>query len=433
MLAQAILLSPLGDQAADEDLRRELLPDIEHVRKCQKAIREQISKNQELKRLPALRPTLTSREVLQLAKYSRVYSQCGLYNEAENLLVRVRDFVSSKHGAAHPVTVRVQLALSQIYLGRRRAPEAEKLLNDVLDICTEFHGKDAHLSLTVMDELGVNQRTHGHLLAAQRCHQIAKDEMSRTLGPDHEDTLKATVRLGKVHHQSRRYHEAKELHSATLEGMKKNERLSLDHHETLDAQESLALDCLLVGGGSNLEYAHQLLTDALERRTKKLGKEHQHTLVMKLNYLRVRSAQGFHEEAEQEMRAGLAIATRNLGANYIGTLYGASRFGLLLICRNRFTEAEDFLQKTIKLWDNVPDSRGGAHPTLLTTMYYLSHSYRLQEKYDEALELCFQIRHKLESIDGREHPFWAELEQMIEALKDPADRGSCLSDEWKIR
>lgn len=39
-LAQAILLPPLGSAEADEDLRRGLLPHIDHVQRCQQALRE---------------------------------------------------------------------------------------------------------------------------------------------------------------------------------------------------------------------------------------------------------------------------------------------------------------------------------------------------------------------------------------------------------
>lgn len=73
MLTQAILLQPLGDQEADEHLRKELLPHIEYVRKRQDEIRNQISYNHGLGKW--LQPTLTPRGTLRLTKYSRIYSQ----------------------------------------------------------------------------------------------------------------------------------------------------------------------------------------------------------------------------------------------------------------------------------------------------------------------------------------------------------------------
>lgn len=78
MLAHAILLSPLGDGPAVEDFRRDLLPHAEHVRNCQDENRVKFEKNQKMsnpklsKWLPNLQPMSTPRDIIRLAKYSRV-------------------------------------------------------------------------------------------------------------------------------------------------------------------------------------------------------------------------------------------------------------------------------------------------------------------------------------------------------------------------
>ncbi len=434
VLAQAILLPPLGDQEADEDLRRELLPHIEYVRKRQDEIRIQISHNQGLgKWLPAVQPILTPREALRFAKYSRVYSQSANYKESENLLLVVRDFVSSKRGADHPVTIRVQLGLAGAYLGQGRGPDAANLLEEVLKICTRSFGDDAQLTLQVMDLLGENHWQQGRVLTAKTLHETAIDRMTRTLGAEHEDTLRAITHLGRVHDRFLRYHEAKRLHSTAWEGMRKADVLGPNHHDTLTAQDSLAMAYLCIGGNANLELAYQLETDILNKRKQKLGKEHQWTLHSVLNLSRINFARGFSDEAERGLRAGLMVAHRNLGAEHFGTLFGESRLGLMLICQKRYAEAEELLLKTIETYKIMPGGREGRHPDRLSAMFHLAHCYRLQQKFQPAINICHEIISIMEQIEGRLHPYMRLFEQTRDALSDPNDRGRSLTDEWIFR
>ena len=434
VLTQAILLPPLGDQEADEDVRRELLPHIEFVRERQQEIQSHIRYNQALgKWLPAVQPTLTPREAVRLAKYSRVYSQAGNFREAENLLLVVRDFVSSKRGPDHPVTIRVQLGLAGAYLGQGRGTDAAELLEEVLETCTGSFGDNAQLTLQVMDLLGENHWQQGRVLTAKAFHETAIDRMTRTLGAGHEDTLKAMTHLGRIHDRFLLYEESKRLHLTAWEGMKKPEVFGPTHHDTLVTQDNLAMAYLCLGGNANLELAYQLENDVFHKRTQRLGKEHQWTLHSVLNLSRINFARGFYKEAETKLRVGLEVAHRNLGDDHFGTLFGESRLGLMLICQKRYAEAEDLLSRTIAIYKVMPGGRDGKHPDRVSAMFHLVHCYRLQQKYEPAVALCHEIVAIMISIEGTEHPYMKLFEQTRDALSDPNDRGRSLSDEWIFR
>ena len=434
VLTQAILLPPLGDQEADEDVRRELLPHIEFVRRQQQEIQDQIRYNQILgKWLPVVQPTLTPREAVRLAKYSRVYSQGANFREAENLLLIVRDFVSRKRGPAHPVTIRVQLGLAGAYLGQGRGPDAADLLEEVLETCIRSFGDSAQLTLQVMDFLGENHWQQGRALTAKSLHETAIDRMTRTLGAGHEDTLRAMTHLGRIHDRFLRYDESKRLHLTAWEGMKKADVLGPTHHDTLAAQDSLAMVYLCLGGDANSELAYQLEADVLNKRREKLGKEHQWTLHSVLNLSRINFARGFHDEAERDLRAGLEVAHRNLGDDHFGTLFGESRLGLMLICQKRYAEAEILLYRTIEIYKVMPGGREGRHPDRLSAMFHLAHCYRLQQKFEPAITLCREIVAIMVLIEGSTHPYMKLFERTRDALSDPNDRGRSLGDEWIFR
>lgn len=141
--------------------------------------------------------------------------------------------------------------------------------------------------------------------------------MTRTLGAEHEDTLRAITHLGRVHDRFLRYHEAQRLHFIAWEGMRKADVLGSNHHDTLTAQDSLAMAYLCIGGDASFELAYQLETDILNKRKQKLGKEDQWTLHSVLYLSRIDFARGFHDEVARGLRAGLIVAHKNLGPSIL--------------------------------------------------------------------------------------------------------------------
>lgn len=426
-LAQAILLPPLGDQAADEDFRRDLLPHVEHVRKHQADIQKRIMNNQK----SGLRPIYSRRKILQLAKFSRIYAQCGLWDEAERLQLTVRDYIVGRVGMKHPRAIRIQLALSGTYWAQGRGHEAADLQLKVLETCRMSLGDDDQMTLKVMDALAVSNWMQGRYREALKLHESSIERMIRTLGPNHEDTLRAKDHLGRVHFKYFRWPEAKALHFAALEGMRKAKALGPNHLDTLSAMENLAMTNLLIGGGL-LASAQALMEEVTRQRKEKLGKEHPFTLLANLNLARIKGARGYHDEAEIEIRSGLSVAERNLGVRHIGTLYGKARLGQLLLCRKRLTDAEEVLLEVVENHRHMATDRDGAHPDRLIAMFYLLHCYRLQSNFEDALSVCGEVIRGLNAIGGESHPFMKLLLETQKALNDPRDRGKSLSQEWAV-
>lgn len=169
MLAQAILLPPLGDQAADEDFRRDLLPHVEYVQTRQAEIREQVFRNQRASKwLWAVQPTFTRREAIRLAKFSRIYAHCGLWDEAMKVQTIVKNFVCENLGTDPPNAIRIHIALSLTYRAQGRGTEAAKLQKIVLGACISSLGKDDATTLKVMDALGESNWQLGHFKVAKK-------------------------------------------------------------------------------------------------------------------------------------------------------------------------------------------------------------------------------------------------------------------------
>ena len=200
-LAQCILLPPLRMEEADEDLRRDLLPHVDHVHVLQNEVFKQLEESQPRRLLlwNPIRPCTDRKRIYQMARYSLVYMQSGLWDETERLLLNVAEFVIPRLGEEHAVSHRVQLALAETYWQLGRGHDAANLQERVLQVCDRSLGTMADRSLEVADKLGVSRWQQGRFKEALALHTRALNGMTENLGSEHPDALRAVDHLGRIH------------------------------------------------------------------------------------------------------------------------------------------------------------------------------------------------------------------------------------------
>lgn len=414
-LAQCILLPPLGASESDEELRRDLLPHLDQVRKYQREIRTKINGNLKRRRIawPNHTPAFDRGQARQCAKFSRVYSQCGRWDDAERLQLAVKDFLCDMLGPEHPYSIEILLALSNTYWQQSRGIEAAEVQQQVLQSCMKSLGPNHHKTLKVMTILGVSREYQGYFKAALPLQEQALEGLERTLGPDHEDTLIAFDNLGRIQWRYWRYDEAEALHSKAIAGMKKT--LGPKHLSTLTAMENLAMTYFEKGGVA-LNSAQELMIEVREQRKKILGKESPYTLLAICNLARIKSALGKNSEAEEDMLAALPIAERNLGGDHIGVLAARMHLARVFVRQQRYREAEDMLIHVIERYQHQNAARNGEHPDRIMAMFCLMQCYKEQGKIYEAILTGEDMTKALSVVDGHYHPIAKLLADTMEDL-----------------
>ena len=423
-LAQCILLPPLANTEEDERFRHELLPHVDHVRECQQEIQETIIRNKKRSRRPDWLFPKTSKsrnQIIQLARFSRVYAQCGRWNEAEKLQLEVKNFVAPL-GPEHPSTIRIKLALAGTYWQLGQGNEAAELQSQVLQAHVNLFGEEHPDTLKVMDLLGESRWQQGQFTNSLKLHEQAYNGFTRILGPGHANTLKAADNLGRAHATFWRMERARELLVMAVAGMRSHSELGPMHLDTLVAMDHLALAYLErqpyeYNGGEDLDRAYELSVEVLTSREKKLGKEHPFTLWAAANLARVKGARGDLVEAESDIRAGLTIAIRNLGAQHMGILFGRLHLGHNLMRQGRISEAIELLIEAADSGRHIASANNGEHPDRIGSLHQLSHCYKIQGKFDEAVKACEEAIHGLAAIGGQGHPYMMHLEGLLEELQ----------------
>ncbi|MCJ1315274.1 hypothetical protein MMC15_000591 [Xylographa vitiligo] len=423
ILAQAILLPPLDDKEEDEIFKRDLLPHIIHVQSNERMIRAKYLENQESRTrswLPVLQPRLDRDRALQLVKFSVIYTQCGLFEEAEKLQLQVAEFANKMLGMENTRTMDIMLLLSYTYWQLTRGDEAADLQERVLMACIEVRGSDDLKTLQIMNMFGTSRWQQGRIPEARQIHETAVTGLKKVLGDDHVDTLKAMSNLGRDIGKDFRFTEAIEIHLKVVPGLRK--KLGNFHLETLIAMDNLAMayfDRAAYGYGhpGDLDHALKLEEEVFEQRKEKLGREHLYTLWSGLNLARIKGVRGEIDEALSVFLPGHAIARRNLGETHFGVLLGKLHYGRILIYMKRYEEAEDILKEVI-------ESHGGprqGHPDRLLAIFSLINCRNLQGKEAETVVLLEELTESTKALFGENHAWVKYLLDPKNLWKEPDD------------
>lgn len=155
----------------------------------------------------------------------------------------------------------------------------------------------------------------------------------------------------------------------------------------------------------------------LTSREKKLGKEHPYTLWAAANLARVKGAQGRLTEAESDFRAGLIIASRDLGAQHIGTLFGKLHLGRNLVRQERVPEAIRLLIEVVDGHRHTGSANKGEHPDRVSALHHLSVCYKMQGNFVLAVNACEEAIGGMAAIGGEAHPYMKQLEGILQELQ----------------
>ena len=420
ILTQAILLPPLGDREDDEILRRDLLPHVSHVQNNEQVIRARFLENQQSRRRmwPVLQPRFDRARAIQLVKFSLVYSQCRLLEEAEKLQLQVADFALDRLGMEHTTTMDIMLLLSSTYWQLARGDEAAELQQRVLDACIKVRGKRDLKTLKIMDAYGSSRWQQGRLVEALEILTNAVEGLKKVLGHNHVDTLRAMGNLGRSLGKNFRFTEAIKVHSKVVYSLR--QQLGPSHLDTLIAMDNLAMahfDRAAFGYGhkGDLDIAAQIEQEVFEQRKNKLGREHLFTLWAGLNLARIKGVRGEVEEALSIFLPGHAIARRNLGETHFGVLFGKLHHGRLLMYAKRYQEAEEVL---FEVTEAHKGPRRG-HPDRLLAIFFLIKCRNLLGKQAKTVDLLEELTESTKTLFGTDHAWFKYLTDPQNLSKEP--------------
>ena len=174
--------------------------------------------------------------------------------------------------------------------------------------------------------------------------------------------------------------------------------VGLDHDSTLRSKDKLAQT---YRGLSRLKDAENLYVQVSDAQRRTLGAEHLNTLGSMNGLVAVYQDQGRWEEAEKLSILLLEMEEKHLGAEHLTTLENKHNLALTYDQQRRYKEAEKLNTQVLEAKKRV---LGVEHPDTLVTIHNLAMDYNHQRRLEEAEKLYLQVIEVNKRVMGAEHP-----------------------------
>ena len=334
--------------------------------------------------------------VSSMAMVALGYELQGMWEEAENLQLKVMESLRSKLGADHPHTLTSMGNLASTYRNQGRWEEAEKLEVQVMERSKSKLGADHPSTLISMGNLASTYSNQGRWLEAETLEVQVMESLQSKLGADHPDTLISIANLASTYWKQGRWEEAEKLFVQVTES--RNSKLGADHPSTLVSMGNLA--STYSNHGRWLE-AENLQVKVMESLQSKLGADHPDTLVSMADLASTYRNQGRWEEAEKLEVQVMERSKSKLGADHPSTLISMGNLALTYSNHGRWLEAENL---QVKVMESLQGKLGADHPHTLTSMGNLASTYWKQGRWEEAEKLLVQVIHTSNTKLKADHP-----------------------------
>jgi non-specific serine/threonine protein kinase/serine/threonine-protein kinase len=271
-----------------------------------------------------------------LTTLGNVYTNMGLYQEAEPLAVKGLETYRRLLGREHPDTLKAAHTLANLYWYQNRVQEAEALYSEVIASRLRVLGAEARDTLKAQFDLA------GVYLLQQRYSEMERlslqtlEAQRRLFGDDDADTLVTMHNLASLYYSEKRYEEAARINQTVLEGNRRT--LGYDHPETLQTLHNLATTY---------------------------------------------HAMGRHDDAERLYREVIQLRQQIIGESHPWTARSLSALGRLQLERKGYAEAETLLSSA---YATQAAALGERHPNTLATARSLVDLYQAWDKPDKARE-----------------------------------------------
>ena len=238
--------------------------------------------------------------------------------------------------------------------------------------------------------------------------------LTRTLGPDHPDTLASRGNLAAAYLSAGRLEQAVPLFERTLTD--REHLLGADHPDTLTSRNNLAAAYQAAG---RLDQAIDLHERTLTDRERVLGPDHPHTLTARDGLAAAYRAAGRLDQAIDLLEQNLADYERVLGPDNPDTLASQGSLAAAYQAASRLDQAVPLFEQNLVDCERV---LGPDHPDTLASRGNLAAAYQDAGRPKQAVPLFEQNLADYECVLGPDHPHTLTSRNNLASAYWSADR-----------
>jgi len=304
-------------------------------------------------------------------------------SEARGRTVTAREILSA--GAAKideslrdqpEIQARLKATIGAVYTNLGLFKEAEPMLRQSVDTHRRAVGDDHPDTLTAINALADLYWYESKFTTAEPLYRELVERTEHTFGREHQRTLKARYDLASLYIREERFTEGERLAVETMEAQRRV--LGEEHPDTLSSMSNLQA----------LYFRQQRYLDALpialkvlDTRRRVSGEDHRLTLVCSHNLATIYDALGRFDEAEPLYVRTIATKRRVLGETHPETCNTRRALGVMYRSLGRYLEAEPLL---LAAQDGFDRTHGPEHRETANIVRQLVELYEAWSKPEKA-------------------------------------------------
>jgi non-specific serine/threonine protein kinase/serine/threonine-protein kinase len=322
-----------------------------------------------------------------------VYTNLGLYNQAEPMLDRALDIRQTLQGDEHPGVYQVLRHLGNLYRRQGRYGEAAPVFQQILASWNPRQdGNEAELA-QMQHDLGTLYVRLGKLTEAEELLQQAVAIRERIFGPNDESVGQSVNNLAVAYNRAGRYADAERSlrRSLTIHA----EILSPDHPNMARIWNNLGTIYEELGRFAEAESSYERM---LTIREKVLSPNHPDLATGLYNLGSLLRKRGKYAEAQSTLERALTILETSVGPEHPAGAQIINQIGSLHADQGRMAEAAATFKRAIDVTERIlgPDS-----PDMALALGNLGSAYVGLENYAEAESL---LQRAVAIMEGRGLP-----------------------------
>ncbi len=306
-----------------------------------------------------------------------VYSNLGLYKEAQDLLVQS----TARTAALEKAEGLSELAKVQNHLGQNE--DARRSLESALEAEQRELKPDAYPVLRDRILLAGILNALGRYEESRALFERALPELERTLGPESTNLATARNKYGNLLSDLGDKKGALAQYQRSLEAMEK--ALPPDHPLVAELLQNVATIYEETGA---FERAKEPRLRSLAIQEKVLGKDHPKTLANRENLAMLYSQTGDRKRALEIFEENVQRWERMLGPQHPNVAQALNNLGYTLYLMGRFEPARVPLERALRV---RRASLGEEHLSTNLTRYNLANVYTALGRYSEARPLLLRV------------------------------------------
>ncbi len=331
-------------------------------------------------------------KVLRIRNEALQLFKAGKSVEAIRLIEKAMPEVEQELGPDHRYMGLAYHYLAVLYAYAHQDFErSEKYFLKALAIRTKTLGPEHRDTIETINLTGGLYRFTGDYSKAEAFSKRALELRTKVLGPDHPDTADSQIYLAYLYLRLGRYGEAEKLFVKASQ----NEQQEVDDRHPVPGEALAGLGHVYSSLGDN-ERAASYYRESLEIREKELGPEHNEVAKNLSSLGSVHQRDGELEIAEKYYRRALKINEKVFGRRNGWTAGSLEDMGSLYLAREEYDLAQKFFQEAKAIYQEVA---GPDNPSTLSAQIALALLSIQRQDFNTAKIICQQV---LASLGGHQ-------------------------------